>query len=80
MRVYISRHVVFDENTLPYVSIKQSKTNIDVSPHLATFVEFFSKLQAHDNFDSKEVHVYSPHINSDNVATLHVLIDDEKYY
>ena len=34
-------------------------------------------MQAHDNFDSKEVHVSSPHINSDNVATPHVLIDDK---
>ena len=80
MRVYISIHVVFDENTLPYVSLKQSQTNIDVSPHLATFVESFFKLLAHDNFDSKEVHVSRPHINSDNVSTPHVLIDDEKYY
>ena len=43
-RVYISRHVVFDENTLHYVSRKQSQTNIDVSAHLATFVESFSRL------------------------------------
>ena len=80
MRVYILRHVVFHKNTLPYVSLKQSQTNINFSPHLSTFVESFSKLLAHDNFYSKEVHVASPHINSDNVATLHVLIDDEKYY
>ena len=50
-RVYISRHVVFNENTLPYVSPKQYQTNIDVSPHLATFVESFSKLQTPDNYD-----------------------------
>ena len=37
-RVYISRHVVFDENTLPSVSPKKYQTNIDVSPHLSTFV------------------------------------------
>ena len=80
MTVYISRHVVFVENTLPYMSLKQSQTNIDVSPHLATFVESFSKLLAHANFYSKEVHVASPHIDSDNVATRHVLIDDEMYY
>ena len=71
---------MFDEKTLPYVSLKQSQTNIDVSPHLATFVESFSKLLAHDNFELKEVHVASPHINSDNVDTPYVLIDDEKYY
>ena len=47
--IHVSKHVVFDENTLSYVSSKQSKTNIDVSSHLATFVESFSKLQAHDN-------------------------------
>ena len=51
MRVYIFRHVVFDENTLPYVSPKKYQTNIDVSPHLATFVESFSKLQTPDNYD-----------------------------
>ena len=55
---------------------KQSQTNIDVSPHLATFVESFSKLQAHDNYDSREVQADSPHINSDNAATPHVLIDE----
>ena len=71
---------MFDENTLSYVSSKQSKTNIDVSPHLATFVESFSKLLAHDNFDSKEVHVPSPHISIHNVAIPHVLINEEKYY
>ena len=76
-RVYISRHVVFDENTLPYMSPKKSQTSIDVSPHLATFVEYFSKLQVHDNFDSGEVHAASPHINSENVATSHASIDDE---
>ena len=43
-RVYIFRHVVFDENTLPYVCAKEYQTNIDVSPHLATFVKSFSKL------------------------------------
>ena len=80
MMVHILRHVVFDENTLHYVSRKQSQTNIDVSADLATFVESFSKLLAHDNFDSKEVHVPSPHINIHNVATPHVLINDEKYY
>ena len=37
-RAYISRHVVLDENKLPYVSSNQSQTKIDVSPHLATFV------------------------------------------
>ena len=39
-RVYLSRHVVFDEKTLPFVSPKKYQTNDDVSPHLATFVEF----------------------------------------
>ena len=76
-RVYISRHVVFDENTLPYVSPKQSQTNIDFLPNLPTFVESFSKLPTHDNFDSGEVKADSTHINSDNVVTPHVLIDDE---
>ena len=75
--VYISRHVVFDENTLPYVSPKQYQTNIDVSPHLATFVEYFSKLQTPDNCDSGEVHVASPPITCDNAATPHVIIDDK---
>ena len=74
---FISRHVVFDENALSYVSPKQSQTNINVSSHLATFVESFSKLQAHDYYDSGEVQVASPHITSDNAATPHVLIDDE---
>ena len=50
-RVYILRHLVFDENTLPYVSPKQSQTNIDVPPHIATFVESFSILHAHDRSD-----------------------------
>ena len=59
------------------MSPKQYQTNIDVSPHLATFVESFSKLQAHDNYDSREVQADSPHINSDNAATPHVLIDNE---
>ena len=54
-----------------------SQTNIDVSPHLATFVESFSKQQAHDNYDSGKVQATSPHITSDNAATSHVLIDDE---
>ena len=35
--VYISMHVVFDKKTLLYVSPKQSKTNIDISPYLTTF-------------------------------------------
>ncbi|KAH0766684.1 hypothetical protein KY285_002555 [Solanum tuberosum] len=77
MRVYISRHVMFDENTLPYVSPNQSQTNIYVSPHLATFVESFSKLQTHDNSDSGEVHASSTHVNGDNVVTTHILLDDE---
>ena len=42
------------KNTLPCVSLKQSQTNIYVSPHLATFVESFSKLPTHDNFDSRK--------------------------
>ena len=73
-RVYISRHVVFDENTLPYVSPKQYQTNSDVSPHVGTFVECFSKLQTPDIYDSGEVKVASPPITSDNAATPHVLI------
>ncbi|KAH0728435.1 hypothetical protein KY284_004300 [Solanum tuberosum] len=77
MRVYISRHVMFDENTLPYVSPNQSQTNIYVSAHLATFVESFSKLQAHDNSDSGEVHASSTHVNGDNVVTTHIPVDDE---
>ena len=63
-----------------HVSPKKYQTNINFSSHLATFVESFSKLLAHDNFELKEVHVASPHINSDNVDTPYVLIDDEKYY
>ena len=75
MRVYIFSHVVFDENTLPYVSPKQYQTNINVSSHLAIFVESFSKLQTPDNYDSGEVQVASPPITIDNDATPHVLID-----
>ena len=67
---------MFDENTLPSVSPKQYQTNIDVSPHFATFVESFSKLQTPNNYDSGEVQVASPPITSDNDATPHVLIDD----
>ena len=59
------------------MSWKQYQTNIDVSPHLATFVESFSKLQTPDNYDSGEVQVASPPITSDNVATPDVLIDDK---
>ena len=76
-RVYISRHDVLDENTLPDVSSNKPQTNIDVSSHLATFVESFSKLQTPDNCDSGEVHVASPPITCDNAATPHVLIDDK---
>ena len=76
-RVYISRHDVLDENTLPDVSSNKPQTNIDVSSHLATFVESFSKLQAHDNYDSREVQTASPHITSDNAAKSYVLIDDK---
>ena len=65
---------MFDENTLPYVSPKQYQTNINVSSHLAIFVESFSKLQTPDNYDSGEVQVASPPITSDNAATPHVLI------
>ena len=68
---------MFDENTLPYVSPNQSQTNIDVSPHLATFVESFSNLQTPDNYNLREVQVASPPITSDNAATPHVLIDDK---
>ena len=75
-RVYISKHVVFDENTLPYVFLNQSQTNIDVSPHLATFVESFSKIQAHDA-DSREVHAASTHINGDNATSTPIIVDDE---
>ena len=63
MRVHILKHVVFDENTLHYVSRKQSQTNIDVSAHLATFVESFSKLQTPNNYDLREVQVASPPIH-----------------
>ena len=45
---------MFDENTLPYVSPKQSQTNINVSFYLDTFVKSFSKLHAYDNYDSGE--------------------------
>ena len=76
-RVYISRHVVFNENTLPYVSPKQYQTNIYVSPHVATFVESFSKLQTPDNYDSGEIQVARPPITIENGATPHVLIDDK---
>ncbi|KAH0734949.1 hypothetical protein KY285_010656 [Solanum tuberosum] len=75
-RAYISRHVVFNENTLPYVSPNQSHTNIDVSTHLATFVESFSKLQAYDN--SGEVQADSTQVTGDN-ATIKtpILLNDE---
>ena len=59
------------------MSPKQYQTNIDVSPHFATFVESFSKLQTPNNYDSGEVQVASPPITSDNAATPHVLIDDK---
>ena len=68
---------MFDENKLPYVSQKKYQTNIDVSPHLATFVESFSNLQTPDNYNLREVQVASPPITSDNAATPHVLIDDK---
>ena len=74
-RVYISRHV-FDENTLPYVSPNQSQTNIDVSPHLASFVESYSKLQTHDA-DLGEVQAAGTHINGDNTAPTPIIDDDE---
>ena len=57
------------------MSPNQSRTNIDVSPYLDTFVDFFSKLHAHDNSDSGE-HVANTHVNGDNVATSHILFDD----
>ena len=59
------------------MSPKQYQTNINVSSHLAIFVESFSKLQTPDNYDSGEVQVASPPITSDNAATPHVLIDNE---
>ena len=59
------------------MSLKQFQTNIDVSPHLATFVKSFSKLQAYDNYDSGEVQVASLPITIDNDVTPHVLIDDK---
>ena len=59
------------------MSPKQSQTDNDVSPHLATFVESFSKLNVHDNYDSGEVHATIPHISSDNFTIPHVLTDHE---
>ena len=59
------------------MSWKQYQTYIDVSPHLATFVESFSNLQTPDNYNLREVQVASPPITSDNAATPHVLIDDK---
>ena len=76
-RFYISTHVVFDENTLPYLSPKEYQTNIDVSPYLGTFVESFSEFQAHDNSNSGEVQVSTTHINIDNAATSDIHLDDK---
>ena len=59
------------------MSPKQYQTNINVSSHLAIFVESFSKLQTPDNYDSGEVQVASPPITCDNAATPHVLIDEK---
>ncbi|PHU07194.1 hypothetical protein BC332_23683 [Capsicum chinense] len=42
----VSRHVIFYEYILPYVQSAQSQAKVDVSPHLATFVVFFTNLQA----------------------------------
>ena len=76
--VYISRHAVFDKNTLPYVSPNQSQTNIDISPHLTTFVESFSKLLTHDA-NSGEVQAASTQINGDNTAPTPIIVDDKSY-
>lgn len=50
----MSIYVIFDECTLPFVLPTQTQANTDVSPHLATFVEFFSKLQAQDDINPGE--------------------------
>ncbi|KAH0773730.1 hypothetical protein KY290_010867 [Solanum tuberosum] len=52
-RVYVSRHVIFDELALPYV--QTDKRNINVSPHLATFLEFFSTVQNPDTSSSDTI-------------------------
>lgn len=38
------RHIVFDENTLPFEPSNQTQTNIDAPPPLAIFVQFFLKI------------------------------------
>ncbi|XP_019239916.1 PREDICTED: uncharacterized protein LOC109219897 [Nicotiana attenuata] len=43
-RVFISRHVVFDENTLPYVQLDAPLDSSSDSTRIATFDEFFSRL------------------------------------
>ncbi|KAH0641901.1 hypothetical protein KY290_035198 [Solanum tuberosum] len=77
-RVYISIDVVFDENTLPYVSSSHSQTNIGVSPHLDSFVESFYKLLALENHNLGEVQVDSTQVTGENATTTTpILIDDE---
>ncbi|KAH0716920.1 hypothetical protein KY285_012951 [Solanum tuberosum] len=72
------RHIVFDKNTLPYVPPRQSQTNIDVSPHLATFAESSSKLQAYDNHNSGKVQADSTQVTCENATTTtHIHFDDE---
>ncbi|XP_015168669.1 uncharacterized protein [Solanum tuberosum] len=48
--------------------------NIDNNKHGNEFSDLY---QAHDNSDSWEVQVASPHINGDNSTITHILFDDE---
>lgn len=63
-KVFISRHVIFDEHLLPYVQPAQSSLN--TSTHLATFLEFFSTVQDYSPTDagsnSGEVLLKTPNI------------------
>ncbi|KAF3669919.1 hypothetical protein FXO37_08769 [Capsicum annuum] len=45
----VLRHVIFYEYILPNVQSAQSQAKVDVSPHLATFVELFTNLQAQNS-------------------------------
>jgi len=49
----VSRHVIFDQLVLPYV--QTNKRNINVSPPLATFLEFFSTVQDPDTSSSDTI-------------------------
>jgi len=75
-KVFISRHVIFDEHLLPYVQPAQSSLN--TSTHLATFLEFFSTVQDNSpkNGGSTSGEVLSKPPNIDGADLYHVEPDD----